>query len=698
MRLGKYLVIATVLLLAAPGVIATPAVATPDRTNSRAFKPGELAPAPAAPKGDPAIAERVARGKAAWESMTQQERERTVTDVQNKVTPEIQQTAAERFSSTQSASTLDQLSVNELAALANGTSPGTATQLADQGVSVTKATGQGARNEVVRTARDELSAGARGVDDDLDGLPADFEATVADQFTPGYIPSLTERPGTGFADFKDQPKQEVQQVYDSIPPRQHYRVKPLGFTTQGGQQYSWVRVDYLTLWNRDDGLASLISSGCLGDDMLDLFIGLLGLRPYLNGFIRHHPLDNERSIILAYAPTSGSQVNLNPAAYRARILYTAAHEEEPLFDNSYLVLIDDPANTHRILTETLQKHATYPFYPINGYPLLPPWVLAAAYAFIDSLYFLGVISIYTADFLYYLADRAYYGCIVERHIDAGLFWWPASAVNVGEPDQPAPGHRYIQDPGLRRKLEYPFFTTSEPLPDQRVATVAVNSSAYFPGQVPTYTVTGTPNSAVYWSSTREGASTGEVNAFYGQYTDAGGRWSGNGAPWGAGDVGVWTKSVKVGTQSATTTFSVLQTPPAVNTLQVVQNGKCLDSSVSTTDGVNPYMYGCVPSAANHQWLLEPLGSDTYVIRSLQNGMCLDSGVSTTDGVNPYMWSCVPTALNHQWRFEAVGSGTYVIRSLQTGKCLDSGVSTADGARPYMWTCVPTAPNHQWRRG
>jgi len=708
-RLRTYLVAASALVALAPAVLATPAAAKSEAATGtssgrvppggRSFDPSALTAPPALPERDKAIAERVARGKAAWDSMTHTEREGVLSDVQSKMTPEVEAAVAQRLSRPQSASTLDNLSLGELATLAEGTNPTLANRLATDGVSVVTPSGRSAQREEIHTARDQLradraaaAATAGGVtamlgpDDDLDGLPADFEATIADQFTPGYIPSLTEDPGTGFAEFKDQTPQEVLQVFDSIPPRQHYRVKPLGFTSSGAQQYSWLRVDYLTLWNRDDGLASLLSSGCLGNDMLDLFIGLIGLRNTLSKLLRGHQLDNERSIILAYAPTSGSQVNLDPAAYTARILYTAAHEEEAVFDNSYLVLINNPPWYHPILTETLQKHATYPFYPINGYPLLPIWVLASAYALIDTLEFFGLISPWTADFLFYLADTAYYGCIVERHYEIGLYWYPATAVNVGEPDRPAPGYRYINDPKLQRKFEYPFFTTSAPPPDQRIASVAVDSTAYQVGQAPTYTVTGTPNSPIYWSSTRNDVSTGEVDAFYGHYTDGNGLWSGGGAAWGAADVGTWTKSVRVGTQSATVSFTVYQLQPTVKTLVAVNIGKCLDSSLSTNDGVNPYMWTCVPTANNHQWLLEPLGQNTYTVRSLQTGKCLDSSLSTTDGVNPYMWTCSPTAGNHQWRFEPVGNNTFAMRSVHSGKCLDSGTSTADGTLPYMSTC------------
>jgi Ricin-type beta-trefoil lectin domain len=728
-RFGRHLTVAAVLLLSAPAALAAPVTATPTRPNTppagtqaavgaRPFKPGDLAPPPARPERDKAVAERVARGKAVFESMTPQERQNALKDVQSKVTPEVQAAAAARAGTPPQPSTLDQLSLSDLAALTGGTGgtggtgatggtdPALARRLAEQNVSVTTATGQGARHEEVHTARNELRAQASaaggtgdavalGVDDDFDGLPASFEATIADLFTPGYIPSITEAPGTGRADFRDQVPQTELQVYDSIPPRQHYRVKPLGFTNSGGQQYSWLRLDYLTLWNRDDGLAALLSGGCLGHDLLDMLVGVVGLRRLLSQYLFAHPIDNERSIILAYAPTSGSQINLNPAAYTARILYTAAHEEGPL-DNSYLVLINDPPNHHRLVTETLQKHATYPFYPINGYPLLPTWALAAMYAFIDTLAWFGLIGPYLADYLFYLVDVAYYGCIVERHYDIGYFWWPATAVNVGEPGRPAPGYRFIDDAKLARKFVYPFFTTSQPPPEQRIATVAVNSSAYFVGQAPTYTVTGTPNSPIYWSSTKNGVSTGESDAFYGHYTDGNGNWSGGAAAWTAGDVGFWTRSVRIGTQSGTASFTVYQTQPAFYSLTAVHSGRCLDvSGVSQDNGANVWQWDC-HGGNNQQWLLTEVSPGVYTMAAVHSGKCIDvSGASPDIGAVVWQWTC-HGGTNQQWRLTQVSSGVYTLAAVHSGRCLDvSGVSLDNGAVVWQWDCHG-GTNQQWR--
>ncbi len=94
-------------------------------------------------------------------------------------------------------------------------------------------------------------------------------------------------------------------------------------------------------------------------------------------------------------------------------------------------------------------------------------------------------------------------------------------------------------------------------------TLSMNKTAYFVGETPFYTVTNAPpNTPIYWSSTRNGASTGEVNAFYGHYTDANGNFSAYGGPWQDVQTGTWTKSVTIGGRTSTFGFSVLTGPLA----------------------------------------------------------------------------------------------------------------------------------------
>jgi hypothetical protein len=94
-----------------------------------------------------------------------------------------------------------------------------------------------------------------GPDVDGDSLPDDFENAVGDAFTPLYGVSGGEQAGTGFARFADSSTLSIIQNLPAVPPASHYRVTPVGFAYDNtGQQYGFLQIDYLTLWNRDDGL------------------------------------------------------------------------------------------------------------------------------------------------------------------------------------------------------------------------------------------------------------------------------------------------------------------------------------------------------------------------------------------------------------------------------------------------------------
>ena len=48
----------------------------------------------------------------------------------------------------------------------------------------------------------------------------------------------------------------------------------------------------------------------------------------------------------------------------------------------------------------------------------------------------------------------------------------------------------------------------------------MNKTAFLVGDEAHYTVTGPPGAPIYWSSSKNGVSTGESYSFYGQYLDA----------------------------------------------------------------------------------------------------------------------------------------------------------------------------------
>ncbi|MBW8878655.1 MAG: hypothetical protein JF614_27165 [Acidobacteria bacterium] len=84
------------------------------------------------------------------------------------------------------------------------------------------------------------------------------------------------------------------------------------------------------------------------------------------------------------------------------------------------------------------------------------------------------------------------------------------------------------------------------------------SSTYAVGDLTTYSINCAPaNSPIYWSSTLNGVSTGEVNAFYGQSTDANGHWSATASsPWQVAHLGRWTKTANVGGLVVTVPFVI----------------------------------------------------------------------------------------------------------------------------------------------
>lgn len=84
------------------------------------------------------------------------------------------------------------------------------------------------------------------------------------------------------------------------------------------------------------------------------------------------------------------------------------------------------------------------------------------------------------------------------------------------------------------------------------------SSTYAVGDFTTYSINCAPaNTPIYWSSTLNGASTGEVNANYGQFTDSTGHWSATASsPWQVAHLGQWTKTASIGGLMATVPFAV----------------------------------------------------------------------------------------------------------------------------------------------
>jgi hypothetical protein len=290
----------------------------------------------------------------------------------------------------------------------------------------------------------EVLCNAASTDSDADTLPDLFESRVADFFTPYYHVSAGDP--DNFSTFADSTDQVVAQRFGQSVVS-HYRVVPAGFAveTATGQLVSLLRVDYLALLDHDSGLVNGFFCGG---------IGAFGIP--LGGLLSHN-LDNERSAVLLAAPVSDYSYNLDPAAYSAYTYMTVAHEDVGIFEQlNYLSFYPPvPPNWHIELWQSLSKHGTYPGDP-DYLPLVPWYIIYSVFDEIDNLYYWGYISIYQYFSLYFQAETFFYTCVVERfHEQGGQFAF--LRINVGEPDTPVNGSRFISAGALRQKLLKPFF-------------------------------------------------------------------------------------------------------------------------------------------------------------------------------------------------------------------------------------------------
>jgi hypothetical protein len=283
-------------------------------------------------------------------------------------------------------------------------------------------------------------------DYDHDGLVDTFENALADGFTPTYYVSAGENGTTGFATFTttgNPPVPAVLNTYGSIPPISYFRVTPLGFANINGNQNGFIQIDYLTLWNEDDGL----NIGTLCTALTATF----GLSLSEAG---SHPIDNERSAILIAAPSTGYTFNSTPSAYKGYQMFTAAHEDT-FFDNSMVFgampVID--FGEHPLLGLARSKHSTYPFIPDN-LPLVPDWLIAGIYDAIALDY------LHSGDWvrflaLMYAADTMIYTCVVEHHQNQGPVF-AGTRINVGELVYPLNNSGFIQTAVWTHKLNKYF--------------------------------------------------------------------------------------------------------------------------------------------------------------------------------------------------------------------------------------------------
>ena len=306
-------------------------------------------------------------------------------------------------------------------------------------------------------------------DGDQDGLPDDFENSLANAFTPQYHVSWGEP--DSYATMQDFVPQTLKSTFGPNPVS-HFRVTPVTITTNphNGQLESFLRIDYLTLWDHDSGLVGGL--GCA-----------FGLAPFAAGLMSH-PLDDERSALLVSAPAPNGTYNTDPNAYHSLSIYTAAHENTFGDQSMYHDYPTEPmpAGYHVPLWQSLKKHSTYTFDP-DFWPILQ---------FELQLIIITVITVVFGAFCtqgwypgddfwdrfgmwapscdevwacaFYEAFTIIYTCAVERFNSYGTGGMVSEAsvrTNVGEPAHPINGSTFIQDNAaaafhLRDKLLNPL--------------------------------------------------------------------------------------------------------------------------------------------------------------------------------------------------------------------------------------------------
>ena len=127
-----------------------------------------------------------------------------------------------------------------------------------------------------------------------------------------------------------------------------------------------------------------------------------------------------------------------------------------------------------------------------------------------------------------------------------------------------------------------------------LTTLSADKAVYEAGQSAVYTVSGKPNHPILWSSWKDGVSTGEVDANYGQVTDAAGNWTGTLGPWQPGDVSSnYEKQAKVDGKTARIRLEIVPIGSLTrwggwNSLQGLTVNEQM--GVAETEGLNWYVF------------------------------------------------------------------------------------------------------------
>jgi hypothetical protein len=115
---------------------------------------------------------------------------------------------------------------------------------------------------------------------------------------------------------------------------------------------------------------------------------------------------------------------------------------------------------------------------------------------------------------------------------------------------------------------------------------SLNASSFEPGlDTPVWRITGaTPNATIYWSSTLNGAPSGESHVDYGTVTDSSGSFTFTGPPFTSAQAGQWTRTIQVGDQTATVIYRVY---PSAISFTIDTHRAVGQTSLWTITGADP---------------------------------------------------------------------------------------------------------------
>lgn len=301
------------------------------------------------------------------------------------------------------------------------------------------------------------------IDSDGDRIPDTLEDALAAAFLPAYRVSASENAGTGFSLFKDKPPMEVLWVEDQTSkqiPLVYYRVTPSDFIEEVLDQdnqpayYRYFRIDYLTLWNRSDGVPGWGSCPAATGIDNQMLIAYIGSFPAIDSdflpavqALQPYEVDTENSAVLLAAQVRGPEDREIPssvAGYRAVRFYATAHGRAPqgYTTNASTTYTPDsplPSNSHIELYLAQGTHATY-FYNPEGRRNFDEGLADYMYDYLDA------VESGSPDYSKHLSwvENFFYSCTADHFVDQG----PAELVlrmNVGELAKPTPGNHFIQD-------------------------------------------------------------------------------------------------------------------------------------------------------------------------------------------------------------------------------------------------------------